>query len=42
MIGEETEYGTVVTTQLIYNIEKRIEELEEKERKYDIARRLLN
>jgi len=41
MIGEETEYGTVVTVSLINNIEKRIKELEEKERKRnDIRRRL--
>ena len=41
MIGEETEYGTVVTVSLIQNIEKRIKELEEKERKRnDIRRRL--
>ena len=41
MIGEETEYGTVVTVSLIINIEQRIKELEEKERKRnDIRRRL--
>ena len=41
MIGEETEYGTVVTVSLINNIEQRIKELEEKERKRnDIRRRL--
>ena len=41
MIGEETEYGTVVTVSLINNIEQRIKELEEKERKRnDITRRL--
>ncbi len=42
MIGKETEYGTIVTVQLINKIEERIAELEEKEIKYDIARRLLN
>ena len=41
MIGKETEYGTVVTVSLINNIESRIKELEEKERKwYDTTRRL--
>ena len=41
MIGEETEYGTVVTVSLINNIEQRVRELEEKERRwYDIRRRL--
>ena len=33
MIGEETEYGTVVTVSLIQNIQNRIKELEEKENK---------
>ena len=40
MIGEETEYGTIVTVNLIRNIESRIEELEKKEEQYDIRRRL--
>jgi|TARA_Y100000593_G_C4231676_1_gene297304 hypothetical protein len=31
MIGEETEYGTVVTHKLINNLELRIEELKRKE-----------
>ena len=38
MIGEETEYGTVVTEKLIENIENRIKELEVKETLDDIAR----
>ena len=40
MIGEETEYGTIVTTRLIRNIKNRIRELEEKERIDDIKRGL--
>ena len=41
MIGKETEYGTVVTVSLINNIESRIKELEEKERRWhDTTRRL--
>ena len=36
MIGEETEYGTVVTVSLIKNLERRIEELEKKEGLNDI------
>ena len=40
MIGEETEYGTIVTVDLIRSIESRIEELEKKEEQYDITRRL--
>tara|TARA_R110000824_G_scaffold97726_1_gene233409 strand:- start:239 stop:364 length:126 start_codon:yes stop_codon:yes gene_type:complete len=31
MIGQETEYGTVVSESLIKNIESRIKELEAKE-----------
>ena len=31
MIGEETEYGTVVTVSLIKNLKQRIDELEKKE-----------
>ena len=31
MIGEETEYGTVVTVKLIENLKKRIKQLEKKE-----------
>jgi hypothetical protein len=42
MIGEETEYGTVVTVKLIRNLERRIEQLEEKEKQYDFAGGLLN
>jgi len=40
MIGKETEYGTIVTTRLIRNIESRIQELEDKERMDDIGRGL--
>ena len=41
MIGKETEYGTIVTISLINNLETRIEELEDKEKKLnDIRRRL--
>ena len=36
MIGEETEYGTVVTVSLIKNLERRIKELEKKEGLNDI------
>ena len=32
MIGEETEYGTIVTTSLINNLTNRVKELEEKEK----------
>ena len=42
MIGEETEYGTIVTVKLITNLEKRIKQLEKKEEQYDIAGGLLN
>ena len=42
MIGEETEYGTIVTVKLIKNLEKRIKQLEKKEELYDIAGGLLN
>ena len=41
MIGEETEFGTIVTEKLICSTIMRIHELEEKERrKNDIRRRL--
>ena len=40
MIGEETEYGTIVTEKLIKNIENRIEELEIKEKEDDTRREL--
>ena len=41
MIGEETEFGTIVTERLIKNTETRIKELEEKEKRLnDIRRRL--
>ena len=42
MIGEETEYGTVVTVKLIKNLKKRIKQLEKKESLNDIAGGLLN
>ena len=42
MIGKETEYGTVVTVSLIDNIESRIKELEEKERRWNDTRRRLH
>ena len=32
MVGEETEYGTVVTESLINNLTSRVKELEEKEK----------
>ena len=32
IIGQETEYGTKVTNSLIENLEKRVKELEEKEK----------
>ena len=41
MIGEETEYGTIVTERLIKNTETRIKELEEKEKRLDGIRRRL-
>ena len=41
MIGEETEYGTIVTERLIKNTETRIKELEEKEKRLDDIRRRL-
>ena len=41
MIGEETEYGTIVTEKLIKNTETRIKELEEKEKRLDGIRRRL-
>ena len=40
MIGKETEYGTIVSEKLIKNIEKRIEELEIKEKADDTRREL--
>ena len=40
MIGEETEYGTIVTEKLIRNVENRIQELEIKEKLDDIEREL--
>ena len=40
MIGEETEFGTIVTHSLIKNIQERILELETKEILDDITRRL--
>ena len=40
MIGEETEYGTIVTERLINNVENRILELEIKEKLDDIEREL--
>tara|TARA_R100001163_G_C5048856_1_gene185841 strand:+ start:243 stop:368 length:126 start_codon:yes stop_codon:yes gene_type:complete len=40
MIGEETEYGTIVTEKLISNIEIRILELKIKEKLDDIEREL--
>ena len=36
MIGEETEYGTIVTESLIKNTETRIKELEEKEKRLEM------
>ena len=38
MIGQEPEYGTVVSEKLIENIKKRIRELEAKETLDDIGR----
>jgi len=35
MIGKETEFGTIVSEKLIKNTEKRISELEEKEKKWE-------
>ena len=40
MIGQETEYGTIVTEKLINNIENRIKELEIKEKLDDTRREL--
>ena len=40
MIGEETEYGTIVTEKLIRSVENRIQELEIKEKLDDIEREL--
>ena len=40
MIGQETEYGTIVTARLINNIENRIKELEIKEKADDTRREL--
>ena len=40
MIGQETEYGTIVSEKLIKNIENRIEELEIKEKEDDTRREL--
>ena len=43
MIGEYTEYNTLVTDDFIKTTEQRIKELEEKERKWnDTIRRLIN
>ena len=43
MIGEYTEYNTLITDDFIKKTEQRIEELEEKERKWnDTIRRLVN
>ena len=43
MMGEYTEYNTLVTDDFIKKTEQRIEELEEKERKWnDTIRRLIN
>ncbi len=42
-MGEYTEYNTLVTDDFIKKTEQRIEELEEKERKWnDTIRRLIN
>ena len=35
MIGKETEFGTIVSEKLIKNTEKRIFELEEKEKQWE-------
>ena len=40
MIGQETEYGTIVTERFINNIENRIKELEIKEKLDDTRREL--
>ena len=40
LIGQETEYGTIVSEKLIKNIENRIEELEIKEKEDDTRREL--
>ena len=40
MIGQETEYGTIVTKSFINNIENRIKELEIKEKADDTRREL--
>lgn len=42
MIGEVTEYKTVVTQKLIDNIQKRVDELKAKGIKNDTARRCVN
>ena len=42
MIGEVTEYKTVVTQKLIDNIQKRVDELKAKGIKNDTSRRCVN
>ena len=38
MIGEETEYRTIVTQELIDNIQSRVDELKERRVKWNVSR----
>ena len=42
MIGEVTEYKTLVTQELIDSVQERVDELKEKERKWNDTRRRLS
>ena len=42
MIGEVTEYKTLVTQKLIDSVQERVDELKEKERKWNDTRRRLS
>ena len=42
MIGQETEYKTIVTQELIDNIQKRVDELKARGIKNDTTRRCVN
>ena len=39
MIGEETEYRTIVTQELINNVQKRVDELKQREEMWNVTKR---
>ena len=41
MIGEETEYRTIITQEFIDNVQKRVDKLKRREEKWNAAKREL-